>query len=350
MKRNHILLIIIVVLAVVAAFLALRQSRATFRGEISDFAVSDTSNITRIFMADKSNRSVLLGRTPAGYWRVNGKYRAQQESIDLLLKTMLNLAVYEPVPEKAHNNVVAILATSSVKVEIYQEVYRIRLSKRIRLFPHEKLTKTYYVGHVTQNNIGTYMLMENSSIPFIVYIPGFRGFVASRYRTIEKDWRDHTVFASRLNDIVSITLEFPGFPQESFTVTNREDRYFTLKALHLEHEITGFDTTRVLDFVTSFGNIRYEALIDEMFPARRDSIINSAPMHIITLERKNGEVNSVKTFHKPARPGEINYKGEPVLYDRDRFYALINNGEDLVLMQHYIFDKVTKPLSWFLKP
>jgi hypothetical protein len=33
--------------------------------------------------------------------------------------------------------------------------------------------------------------------------------------------------------------------------------------------------------------------------------------------------------------------------DRDRFYALINNGEDFVLMQYYTFDKILYPLSYY---
>jgi hypothetical protein len=33
--------------------------------------------------------------------------------------------------------------------------------------------------------------------------------------------------------------------------------------------------------------------------------------------------------------------------DHDRFYALINDGQDFVLMQYYVFDRVLYPLSHY---
>jgi hypothetical protein len=101
--------------------------------------------------------------------------------------------------------------------------------------------------------------------------------------------------------------------------------------------------------LTAFSKINFEALLNDMHPARIDSLISGTPFHIITLTKKTGEEQEVKTYHKPAQPGEINYLGEPVLYDRDRFYASLNDGQDFVLIQFYVFDKITRPLDYFLK-
>jgi len=349
MRKNRIILLVTFVLAIIAAILIITNSKSTFRKELKDFAIDDTTKVTRIFMVDKSNRSVDLERIENEKWRLNDKYTAQQESVDLLLKTMVNLAVMEPVSEAAHNTVVTLLASSSIKVEIYQEVYRIRLFNKIKLFPHEKLTKTYYVGHTTQNNIGTYMLMEGADKPFIVYMPGFRGFVASRYRTIEKDWRDHTMFNSRLQDIQSVSVEFPEDPEQSYIVTNNDDRFFELTSLVDNSNISQFDTLKVLKLITSFSKINFESLLNDMHPDRIDSLTSGPPFHIITLTKKSGDEQVVKTYHKPGKPGEINYKGEPVLWDRDRFYATLNDGQDFVLIQFYVFDKITRPLVYFIK-
>jgi len=349
MKKNTYILLLVLILAALAAILIIRRSNSTIRNELKDFAISDTASVSRIFLVDKNNRSVDLVRQAGGDWNLNNKYTAQPESIDLLLKTMLNLAVMEPVSDAAHNTVITVMAANSVKVEIYQHDHRIKLFNRIRWIPYEKLAKTYYVGHTTQSNIGTYMLLEGSERPFIVYLPGFRGFVASRYRTVENDWRDHSIFKTKLQDIKSVTLEFPEEPSGSYKITNHENRYFDLVRLADKQSVPDFDTVKVLNMMTSFKRINFEALLSDMHSEKIDSLTAGVPFHIITLETANGEKQVVKTYHKPANPGETNYLGEPLLYDRDRFYAVINDGEDFVLIQFYVFDKITRDLEYFLK-
>lgn len=347
MRKNRYIFIAALILAIIAVVLITNNSKSTFKEEIRAFAVDDTTNVTKVFLTDKSNRSVLLERKSKTGWTVNGSYKAQQESVDLLLKTMLNLAVLDPVPDAAHNTVISLLASSSIKVEVYQVVPRINLFNRIKLFRKEKRTKTYYVGHVAQNNIGTYMLMEDSPEPFIVYMPGFRGFVASRFRTIEEDWRDHTIFDSPIEQIESVTINFINEPNESYTVKREKGDSFSLIKLTDDTRIDGYDTLKLLNMLTSFRNIRFESFKNDLDPYMKDSILNNYPIHTITLKRKSGETNVVHTYYKPANPGEINVRGEPVLYDRDRFYALINDGNDFTLNQYFVFDKIARPLSFF---
>ncbi|HNS18322.1 MAG TPA: DUF4340 domain-containing protein, partial [Bacteroidales bacterium] len=348
MKKNLIYGILIVILAIVAILLIVSSSRTTTRQKAASFAISDTASVTRIFLSDKENRNVLLERQPNGGWKLNGKYKAQKESVDLLLKTMLNLAVLEPVSEAAHNTVVRLLSANSVKVEIYQWVPRIMLFKKIRLLMHEKKVRTYYVGHVTQSNIGTYMLMEGSKTPFIVYMPGFRGFVQSRYRTIENDWRDHSIFAVPLKDIASVTVEFPAKPINSFRVVREGDLSLRLYGEHSREEIRSFDTIRALDFLTSFMNIRFEALVNDMNPQRKDTVFSVPPLHILTVTLNDGSQQVVKTYRKPGMPGEIDLEGNPVIFDRDRLYAVFNEGNDTALIQFFVFDRITRPLPYYL--
>ena len=347
MKKNLLYSILILLLAALALFLVVTSSRTTLRKEATSFAISDSSAVTKIFLSDKNNRNILLERNPEGGWKLNGRYKAQQESVELLLKTMLNLAILEPVSEASYNTVIKLLSANSVKVEIYQQAPRIKLFRKIRLFMHEKKVRTYYVGHVTQSNIGTYMLMEGSKTPCIVYMPGFRGFVQSRYRTIENEWRDHSIFAIPLRDIASVSVEFPANPGYSFKVTQEDTPSFRLLSLADGREIPSFDTIRVLDFVTSFMDIRFEALVNDMDPLRKDTVFAGPPLHIITVTLKDGTHQVAKTYRKPGLPGEIDLEGNPVIYDRDRLYAVTSDAQDTVLIQYFVFDRITRPLPYY---
>ena len=214
MKNKYIILIVII-LAVIALILLLGKSSDTFKRSNSAFAVSDTSTVTMIFMSDKNNNSVKLVRMPAGNWVLNDQYPALKFNVELMLKTMTDIQVKAPVALAAHNTIVKHLAVNGVKVEIYQMVYRIDFLG-VRLFRHEKLTKVYYIGGATPDNQASYALMENSEEPFVIYLPGLRGFVSPRYSTIERYWRDLNVFRNGIENIKSVKIEVVDNPDYSF--------------------------------------------------------------------------------------------------------------------------------------
>ena len=350
MRKNRITIIIVLILLLTAAGLFITNSYTTLRKEVSDFSIQDTAAVTKIFLADKNNNEVLLQRSPEG-WLVDGKFTAQQAKINSFLKTLKDLEVRSPVPLVARNNVITRMAVIAKKVEIYQVKPRINLFNRIKLFPHEKLTKVYYVGDVTQDNQGTFMLMEGAEEPYVINIPNFRGFVAARYSTKLSDWRDYTVFATSIGDIRSVKVEFPMAQNESYRFDVDDSKNIRLTGLSGLQPVSGFDTIRTLNFLSAFQDIRFESLLGELLEKSYiDSVLSSVPKTIITLTVKSGGVNEVKIFNKKGfadiTEQQVNMF-QPV--DLDRAYALVNDGEDFVLIQYYSFDRVTRPLSYFIR-
>jgi len=348
MKKNKSILLAVVVLAVIALVLWATRSSSTFSRSSTDFKLDDSTSITRIFMSDKNNNTVTLSRKGPGEWMVNDKYRGQNSSIDLLLKTMVNIEVQQPVAQAARNNIIKELAVNAVKVEIYQKVYRISLFGK-NWFPHEKLTKVYYVGGATQNNLGCFMLMQGSDEPFIIFLPGFRGFVSPRYSPIEKYWRDYTIFRISIPEIARVKVEIPENPEYSYEVTNDRRNHFSLVSLADRKAIDDYDTLKLLNFLSGFRNLNYEALLNDIDPAYRDSIVRSRPFIIITVTDTAGVSRTVTTYHKRGLLGQTSPDGTPLPYDLDRLYALVNDGKDFTLIQYYTFDKVLRPVNFFLK-
>lgn len=348
MKKNKYVLILIIILALITLILFLTQSKTTFKKSLSDFALDDTSSVTKIFMADKNNNMVKLTRVAPGHWMVNDKYPAHNQGINLLLKTMLELEVKLPVAAAAHDNIIRELAVSSVKVEIYQIRFRLNILDKLKWFPHEKLTKVYYVGGAIPSNLGSYMLMEHSAEPFVVFLPGFRGFVSPRYTPLEKNWRDFSVFRKSIQEIASVRMEFPSDPGNSYEI-KKEGRNFALISLSDQRPVQDFDTLKVLNFLSGFHNLNFEALLNDMDPIRKDSILHSPPFLIITLTDTGGKDILVKTFHKANLGGQTDYEGKPLPYDPDRLYALVNDGQDFTLIQYFVFDKVLRPKFFFNK-
>jgi hypothetical protein len=351
LKRNRIALIIALVLLIVAAVLVFSNSKTTLRRNATAFAVSDTASITKIFLADKNNKQVLLEKNPDGTWTVDGKFPAQEAKVQAFLKTLMDIQVRNPVPLVARNNVITRMAAIAKKVEIYQVVPRIDLFGKIKLFPHLKNTRTYYVGDVTQDNQGTFMLMEGAEEPYVVSIPNFRGFVAARYSTNPSDWRDYTVFRTKIGEIASVKVEFPQLQGESYEFEVDANKNIRLTDITLMQPVPTFDTIRALNFLNAFRDIRFESLLADILQKPFiDSVLASTPMTIITLKDREGQVNLVKIYKKQGYPEIAPESGayiEPV--DLDRAYALVNDGQDFVLIQYYVFDAVTRHLGYFTR-
>lgn len=347
MKRKHTIILLLTIFLIVAALLLVfNRGSGTFKKNTNEFAVEDTASITKVFLADKKNRTILLERVGEGEWLLNGTYNARSSGVNLLFETFKHLVPKYPVPKSGHDNIVAQLAAASIKVEIYQKVFRIDIFG-IKLLPHEKLTKTYYVGGATQDNMGTFMLMDGADVPFVVHLLGFRGYVAPRYSTMEKNWRDHSVFKNNLADIQQVIMEIPDEPENSFKILKGINK-LQLVNFKTNEVIPQYDTLRLLNFLTAFTDIRYEALLNDMAPARKDSIVNTIPKNILTVVDTNGDSTTIITYFKPNDNKAIDMEGNLYVHDLDRLYALINDKRDFVLIQYYVFDKVLRPLSYFM--
>lgn len=346
MKKNKITIILAIVLIAIAVLLIWNNRYlTTLRGESADFQVWDTASITKVFLADRMDNVTLLERAEDG-WTLNNEYKAHPKQIEQLFNTLYKVRVRMPVSVASHDNIITQMAGQSTKVEIYQMVPRINLFNKIKLFYHEKRTKVFYVGEATQDSGGTFMLREGADQAFIVYIPGFRGYISTRFTADPDNWRDHTIFHEPLANIQSVTLEFGEDPMLSFRIENTGKHQYQLTRLG-DNQVLPIDTLKVINLLASFNDIRFEALINNLVPEqRRDSVLNSQFLHRITLVNKQGKEVSMKTFKKRVQR-ILDIPEEEHAIDRERMYAFVNDDRDMVLVQNYVFDKVLRDVNYY---
>ncbi len=342
MKRNTITLIIAILIGGLTLWLISRQSSSTIRASLRDFAVSDTGAITKIFLIDKANKQVTLTRETTGKWKVNGKYDARPDGIKNILVTIHDLSVREPVGLNAKENVIKKLATGSTKCEIYAGA---------------KLIKQYYVGNETADMMGTYMLLSdisdvdeivNSSEPFVMEIKGFNGYLTSRYFTNASEWRDRTAFHYFVPEIHTITIQHKDDIENSFKIIQSAGKnVFSLQTI--AGKKIPFDTIAVKQFVSYFGNIGFENFADKLPKEKIDSIIRSAPAHVITVTDAANRKTELKLFLKKNEGSNPidSTATKPPPFDPDRMYAQISGTGDFVIVQYYVFGKLLQTPSYF---
>lgn len=337
--KNKGLIIVIIILSLLVAYFFITNKSGTLKKEDKDFAVQDTASIYRIFLADKGSHQVLIERQQDGGWKVNGKYPARKDAIRVLLETLKRMEVKAPVAKAAHDNVIKSIAAGAIKVELYEK-------------DEDEPFKVINVGGETPDHLGTYMLLENSSAPFVLQIPGFNGYLSSRFIVTEEGWRDRSVFSysNPLAQIREISLENFNKPNESFKIELNNGQVKAVTALKTSTPIE-FDSEKVIGYVSKFTQISFESIVKGLSPNRVDSIVKSVPVFILTIKENNGKEKSLIMHPMAAAPGELDVNGNPLKYDLDRFYIQIVSSEekDLVVAQYYIFDRLIKPFDYFKK-
>ena len=350
MKKRNLIIIITVALMGIATWIvvAVRGQKNSFK---QDYHVEDIASVSKIFMADKMDNQVTLTRVEGdSTWMVDNAFEANQAMVDLFLETLHNMRVQKQVNKAAAPNITRDLSVKSVKVEIYQTVYRIDwFNHSLRLFPHEKLTTTYFVGHETQDLLGTYFFREGDKMPVVVYLPGFRGFIAPRFIADPTPWRSHRIVNLDVYDIDRVELEIPAMPSESFAIC-REGEGFYMELLQGHHRTQGCDTARVAQFLSSFTNLNFDEYASIVPNVELDSTFSKAPRTILRITDTKGQTRELKTFIKYNNPDDLKTMPDTAMYqvfDLDRLYAVLDN-EDTVLIQYYVFDNILQQASYFL--
>jgi len=337
MKKNKIAIIVLVLLLIASVWFFLNNKKGTIKETLRDFAVTDTASITKVFLADKENNSVTLEKVN-GVWKVNGKYNARPDAIQTLLETIKRVDVKEPVSKSAQDNVIKRLAAKAVRCEIFQ---------------NSVLTKAYYVGTETADQTGTYMIlidletMQASAKPFVTYIPGFEGYLTTRYFTKERDWRDRTVFQYVPTDIKSVKLEVPDKPEMGYELIIKGNNDYEVK-MNNGKALSGIDSMAVKQYLSYFQQINFESMDLAMNEKEIDSTLLATPINVLTVINQNGEKNEVKFFLRKSSKESFDADGKLLQFDSDRMNALLG-GKDLVMVQYYVFGKLMPPADYFLK-
>ncbi|MBL1233460.1 MAG: hypothetical protein COA31_012135 [Flavobacteriales bacterium] len=337
MKNNNKIIILVLLLAIaVAAYLYFNQGNTTYNveGAKMDFAVEDTSSITKIFIVDNQGKHVTLVKGEKS-WMVNNKYDARPDNIRLLMKTFSRIAVKAPVPKSAQDNIIKSIATKGTKVEIYQG--------------GGQPSKVYYMGNSTMDQTGTYMLLETegvkSTVPFIMHIPGFRGFLYSRFFTDSQQWRDAAIFKYHPQDIQKLEVTYYETPEQSFTIIKKDTSFIMIDKNNQEVKAPA---NRILEYLERYEKIYYEMVDTESKPELVDSVLNSQPFIRIAVTDVDGEINEVVAYHMPNFRETLDpVSGEPFEFDVDRMYANINK-ELFVYIQFATFDEITIKKDDFL--
>ncbi len=291
-----------------------------------DFAVRDTQNVYKIFLADREGTQVLLERNEGG-WVLNNQYEAFEHTVNMLLSTLAELQVKYIPPRTAVPTLVKDVAANGIKVELYNKA-------------NERL-KTFYVGGNTPDDMGTAFIMEGYEQPYIMHLPSLEGGLRSRFRIREQQLISRWIFQEQTEDIVQVEINYP----------TQRNRSFVLKMKGKEASVAPFyPTTKpiageilpaaVESFLYGFQKLGAEAVLQD--ESERDSILQLIPFCEIKLTDSDGGISDLQLWpiYDMVAEEEAKFDNPQKEWFIERYYAYSPEKGLFYLIQHHVFGKV----------
>lgn len=320
MQKTIFYLLVLVILGAGVYYFVFKEHDLYSKDEAA-FTVKDVNELGKIFLASSSGRSITLIRTDTG-WVMPQGYRVRQGTLDNLLRVLHTQEAKYPVPESQHNMVVKVLAGSSVKVELYDR-------------EGEKMN-SFFVGGSAGNYSGTYMLQEHAKRPYVVQIPNFDGFLTPSYSTDIDDWRDRSVINLQPDEVKHFSIQYAQDSGYSFAIDFSGDKPVVTSS---GQPAGPLNERRVRVYQKYFSENYCEGYLNGIDDL--DSIIASVPLFCqMDVTARNGWHQHIDIYKMPLNKRSKNLRvAKEGDYDIDRFYGVINNYRDTVLMQAFTFDK-----------
>lgn len=328
MKKNKFLLVVFVLLGITTVLFVFKNKFGTIREELKDFAVKDTANITKVFLADRYGKSITLTREVDNQWLLNSTYKARRSNILNLLEVLYRVDVRTKVAKAAYNNVIKALSSNGIKCEIYFN-------------NKSEPGKVIYVGGQTEDGMGTFMMLENSNSPFITQIPGFNGYLTPRFSPTEKDWREPLLFSLPESEIKSIRIEYANFPENSFLLSSNNGRYH-VSSVDQSNQISHVDSIGCDNYLYQYKNVYYEDQ-SSMEQKKIDSIIalpSPIKIELLTIKGQKTELNIYPVPVNSASLAMHDSTGNVSKFDVDRVYGYLLPEKLFVTIQQQNIEKL----------
>lgn len=320
MKNKTLLYtIVFIVLAIVAVWLVMSDTKSTLNEQDVAFFVTDTAAIDQLFFADRKGFKSSLKRVN-GRWMVNNKYFVREDAMKTMLSTLYRMRVKNPVPRSAYDGVIKDLSTLGVKTEIYLKGQKVR---------------TFYVGSFTPDMTGTFMKLEESDLPYVVYIPGFNGYLSPRFFADEQLWRDNSIMRLAPEAIKSIQISWTDTAAYNFSVQLSPQGALLYNSAN--QLVNNPNPEKLKQFVQHFRWVPVEGF-DRPNPVNQ-KVRASKPKLKLTVVDQSGKKTTVLIFAKKQvyHP----QTSEPSPYDDlERDFFLVEETGDFGTIQRIVGDKI----------
>jgi hypothetical protein len=325
MKKHRLRIVILILLALLAVFLNEYRGRTALGRRGLTIAVTRPEKVSGIIITDDRQQVVL--RKENGTWMVND-HQAREKAVEMLMQTLGRLRVSNPAPIAIQEELNEKLSNESVRIDI-------RRGRR---------STTYFI-HSAGGQEPTWILVQGSSRIYNTEVTGFSGNVASLFVPDESYWRDNLLFNYNAAEIAEVIVNHADNNDGSFVLRQSPERNFSLYGYPQRGQAENINDSLAIRYMANFFYTPYERLANAKELRLSDSLRGSEPDYLIKVTSRDGTSSEVR-FHKIIT-GK-NQQDDSLEFDVFRLHAIINDGNDMVIVPWHSVDLLLRRGSYFL--
>ncbi len=189
MKKSTLVLAVVFIILIIAVLLTQKGPRVERGNLASSLAELDTLSVTKIQIM-KPAETVTFERS-GEQWAITSPvaYRANQDLVNMMLKSFVGLAVESSISENPQKHVLFQVDSSATQIAFYAG---------------EKELTSLVVGKTSPDRSHTYVRQAGDDAVYLV-----KGMLSGQLNKNLDGWRDKTIFKAEKTDITQITLVYP---------------------------------------------------------------------------------------------------------------------------------------------
>jgi hypothetical protein len=318
---KQIIKISVLIVPVLILVIFLLRGKAPFGSSNTTFAIDAGKEISRIEFSS-ADRVLTLEKKNEN-WFVNGTHETRKSSILFILRILNELQIKSPVSPELFNIEIIEKKVIPVRVKVYSE---------------RKLLRSFLVYKTDSNPYRNIMKLKEGAKPFITFIPGSEAEIGYAFNMNELFWQPFTLFELMPSEISSVTLENFREPSASFAIRKKG---MDLILTDLENDLTGWDTSKVVRYISYFTRIPFESWAMDLPAEGKNEIGSGEPLYRLTVTGTNGlrTVLSLWEREAPAQDGKS--------VDSDRLWGKTEDRNEIFVIRYIDIDPVLKKRSYF---
>ncbi len=261
-------LVLGLLLTVLVYFLVKNPRKSTINPAEIEFAVKDTASIQKVILTGYIEGNpvgkVYLTKKEANWW-VNNEFKAQNVAVEHLLQTIYAIQMQQPLHPNAVENVKKLIKKRNIHVIIQNS--------------NGTILKGYYIGPATPDTKGNYVIMEGAENPYIAEIPGFQGYLSTRFSANPDVWRDYTVWNLQPNDFQKFELK--DKTQHTLIKVEKKNQIYYINNQAFQ------DTLTIKNLQKGYLQCIATGLAKNSFPNSKDSLSKITADFTLQLNNQN---------------------------------------------------------------
>ncbi len=310
------------------------NKQATSGMDLSDrtFAIENEEDIHKIVITSTTAPKYTMIRQSDDSWIFNEYFKADRHIMVRVLEALTKIDIRYIPPQAAQEVIAKQMDRDGIEVQVYDK-------SGVKL-------RDFIVGGNAKDELATFFKVKGKEKAYAMHFPYSEGSIRKRFQYKLMDLRDKYIMEQSINDIMTVSVDYPKQRDHSFILTREQGPWEVLPILDgVEPNVNPINERAINAFLSEFKSIPSESIETEN--PRIDSINSVVPFCVVHVITKDGQKKMLS-----LRPmidfldGSVDTRSVDEVHAVERFFVETNWRDNYLLQKRQIVH-ILRPYNYF---